>query len=520
MAEYTYDQLLKLPDDELASLGFVKNNRGGITRIKSGVSSDDPPTLTNRGAIVPMNYDEIRRQAGESEQPPKKPCGGCRGQNKETRIGQLKKLAAAGRDFIKGEKTLGIAQYLRVKAGSKVDERTRSTRMQLCMNCEEKSTADNTRLFRTVGGTPYCGIPRNREMLRNEKDVGCGCDLTDKVLWWKASCPRDKWGEGPNMGPGAKLLAPVTRKRKELEGVIDIRSRTKEATDYTGIGDIVAALPVVHALAVTRSKRVRYRVIEARVPWAQLGWPDVCVDREDTDIGEEVIDINLYGAIDLDRKLEESGKNRHEHWFEAAGVKPFKPHLFPDTEGLSWAREQLAEARRNGKRVVALSPFANAPARQWPLHHWIDLADKLMKENYHVIMIDSDPQRGRFMPCQRYWGWKPTHVSALLTETDLYVGNDSGMTHLAGVFDVNTIAICSVTSGKTVFGWYDSVEVIQATNECSGCLWREERGHRRACLTTCEALWDTSPNLVFDRSMRSLEENAKKRNVAVQSQPA
>jgi len=535
MAEYTYEDLLKLDADTLASLGFVRNGRGGISRIRAGIKGDEPPTLTQRGTIVPMNYDEVRNAAeagvvsingttvAGAEQPAtgqadEQPCVDCRGNpiDKRTKLEKLQDLAAKGKALLKGEATTGALAYLRAKTSSKVPEPTRAARMQLCSTCEERCTVTNLQLYRMVGGVPYCGVPRQRDIIRDEKAVGCGCDLTDKVTWWKASCPRGRWSEGPNMGPGAAVLSPLTREPAVLKDTIDVRSRTMNATDYTGIGDIVAALPVVHAIAVARDKRVRYRVIDARMGWAALGWPDVCMDREDTDIGDEVIDINLHGAIDLDKILEKEDKTRHDHWFERAGVEPFRPKLEVDPEGASWASEQLAEARRNGRQVAVLAPFANAPARQWPLHHWIVLAEKLLEEDFHVIMIDSDPQRGRFLPCQRYWGWKPTHVAALLRASDLYIGNDSGMTHLAGVFDVPSVAICSATWGKHVFGWYESVSVVQAPGECTGCLWREKRGHTRACLATCAALWNTSPEMVWDACMERIDE----RDVEMQREPA
>jgi len=484
----SYDDLQGMSDKNLKKLGWERNNRGGFTRIRSGV---EPP----------KEQEEIVQQEREPAADVI-PCRSCKGGKAEP-----KKVES---------KTTGIASMLRAKMGKKVNEHTRRSRWALCVSCDIKDK-DGDRLFREVKGVPYCGIPRSiwnpTKIIRNEKEIGCGCNLEDKVTWENAFCPHKRWGPGLTVGGNSFIILPGKTKQEVIPDTIDVVIRYSDpegGVNLTGIGDTVAPMPVIHALAVNREKTVRARVIQTRARWAELFWPNIAIDSEESDIGDEVIKLNPKNAFGMDFMCEDQGVSRHEFWFKSLGLEEYRPKFDIPLDAIEWAKENTHEARAiKGQQIVCISPFSNSVSRTWPKHHWIDLVEMFQAENIHVVMIDGDPRRGAMIPATRFWGWGPKNIAALMEFSDLYIGNDSGMTHIAGLYEIPSIALCSATSCKTVFGWYKNMHCIQAPSACTACLWRGEHGYRRSCSATCEALWNITPNTVFNAAMHTLEEVKK-----------
>jgi ADP-heptose:LPS heptosyltransferase len=401
--------------------------------------------------------------------------------------------------------------------GKTVSETVQKMRLALCHTCDEKEQGTETRLFRRINKKEYCGEPRLNSLTkvyRDEKKTGCGCNVREKALYDQSVCPRARWGPGNNIGRQFKVQI---RHSEVLKDVIDVQlhyARTnEEELDMTGIGDTVACLPVVHAIQQKYpSKQVRIRAVPNRVPWAKLGWANVMSTDDWSSRGEWLIKLcpERMGLIDdICAKEHNPPISRHHLWCMAAGVdEPVRDiRLRPSNDVAEWSRGQLTEGVTNGKPIVAIVPFSNSPQRTWSMHHWIDLAGMLTKLGCFVYVVDgNEPDRTKHMPYLRYWGWGADHTVALFTKTNLVIGNDSGMSHLAGVMRVPTIAICSATDGKVVFGWYDTVKILQSPGECSPCNWQAEHGYRPSCDHQCEAMWDMKPEVVFGHAVRALKE--------------
>jgi len=489
-----YLELDKLDGEALLVEGWQRNAAGGLTRIVAakGIEQRAATKLDGKASTGFALPEEPPTKARKSEPG----CGSCRERRLQSEAAELPAVQRGG------NKTTGIMSMLRAKTGDKVSPHMQQMRLAVCKNCKETKTGTEERLFRQIDDGIYCGEPRSllhpSSIIRSESDDGCGCELNDKTQWWKAACPRDLWGEGPNIGSSAAIISRKER-AKILEGVIDIRIRTVGAGEYTGIGDYLSAIPIVHAVAIAHDKRVRFRVVASKAEWAQLGWPDISLDHEDTDIGEKVLDLNAHTSTGLDILLEKEGLTRQDYWFKLAGVPSFHPKIDIQEDARAWVDEQLVGPRQKGQKIVVISAFANVPTRQWPVHHWIELVDALNARGYYVAAIDGEAQRGRFIQAKRYWGWKPANIAALVNAADLFIGCDSGMTHLAGLLERPTIALCAPTSGYTVFGWYENMHAIQSDASCTKCLWRRERGFRRSCGVECEALWRISPQQVSEQ---------------------
>jgi hypothetical protein len=406
---------------------------------------------------------------------------------------------------------LGIMSYLRAKFSGPVSEMTRLRRLTVCRLCQEIEAAPDmdlpgVRLFREIGATPFCGRPRALIERRDERAEGCGCDLHDKTLWRAAACPHGHWGPGDRF---AQWIRPVTTRAVPINhGIVDVVQGTREVRpDHTGLGDCLMNLPLVHAAArAWPEKRVRFVILGRYAEsWARLGWGDVVCAQTVTETGARML-FTPHRMLAGDLLCEQRQMTRLQLWAEGMGVlehlQPIKLRVPPDAQ--LWAAQELREPLAAGRPIICFAPFVNSTARSWPLHHWLELVELLKRTGATPILLDgSQRARSEMFPCMRYWGYGGPETAALLQHAQLFIGADSGLTHLAGLLGLPALAVCGPTNGRWVFGSWPSVEVMQGA-PCGGCMFQADRGWHHACGVQCGALWDLRPADVAQRALARL----------------
>lgn len=90
---------------------------------------------------------------------------------------------------------------------------------------------------------------------------------------------------------------------------------------------------------------------------------------------------------------------------------------------------------------VALAPGSGHPTKNWPLSHYYEISRVLSWEHRLQVMWLAGPAEGTILPYLQALvaaqghlvlaGLPLTRVAAILSRCRLYVGNDSGLTHLA-----------------------------------------------------------------------------------------
>ena len=125
-----------------------------------------------------------------------------------------------------------------------------------------------------------------------------------------------------------------------------------------------------------------------------------------------------------------------------------------------WTRpEHEAAARRlvpDGLPVLALGPTANFAGKQWPVGRFAELADRLTRAGgalagAHVAVFAAPHERSQaqrlldMLPAERLIDAVDTGdlltVYAALKRCRLYVGNDSGLMHIAAASGVPTVGL-------------------------------------------------------------------------------
>ena len=145
-----------------------------------------------------------------------------------------------------------------------------------------------------------------------------------------------------------------------------------------------------------------------------------------------------------------------------------------------------------GRPVVAVHPGSGGDWKRWPAERFAQVADRLAEEGVGVVVIQGPADaevvgqllarvRGRRPPVVSGLGVED--LAAFLSLAACYLGNDSGVTHLAAAVGTPTVAIFGPTDPGQWGPRGPNVLVLRAERECVPC--GREGGARcrdRACL--------------------------------------
>lgn len=130
---------------------------------------------------------------------------------------------------------------------------------------------------------------------------------------------------------------------------------------------------------------------------------------------------------------------------------PPAPHLWLDTKAEKEAAALLPAARP----LLALGPAANWPCKQWPIERFAELAQKLTADGAllaggAVVVLADTREREQLMPllqsiptgkCVEVIGKPLLTAAAVLKQCRLFVGNDSGLMHIAAAMGTPTLGL-------------------------------------------------------------------------------
>ncbi len=216
------------------------------------------------------------------------------------------------------------------------------------------------------------------------------------------------------------------------------------------------------------------------------------------------------------------GRHEVEYWLEVVGLVGAK------TENLSFAvsegavEEAQALLRGSGRwresvPLVAIHPGSGeySLARRWPPDRFAQVADALTEGYGTQVALVGGPDEAELTQSvaslMRYkaidLGGKTSIpvLAALLRLSRLFVGNDSGVMHLASAVGTPVVAIFGPSNPLAWGPWGPSHEVVQVDLECSPCIYRGfQLGNIEGCENP-ECINRVSPEVVLAAAGRLLQ---------------
>jgi heptosyltransferase II len=149
--------------------------------------------------------------------------------------------------------------------------------------------------------------------------------------------------------------------------------------------------------------------------------------------------------------------------------------------------------RRPQDKLIALAvAAAYGPAKEWPAEHFAALIDRLAERRAECVLLGSPSERTR---CEQIVAMSRAgaviaageasigEAMAVLSLGDAFVGNDSGLMHVAGALGVPTVALFGSTNPERTAPLGPRTRVIYHRIACSPCLDRTCRFGHYDCLT-------------------------------------
>ena len=191
---------------------------------------------------------------------------------------------------------------------------------------------------------------------------------------------------------------------------------------------------------------------------------------------------------------------------QALGMEPVGQVDFPLPVREANRRKvgQLLRGFLDGHPLITMCPSARWPTKCWPERHFASLGDWLIDQTGAKIVLVGSPDEkdvsNRVSADMKHPVLDLTgrisllDVAALLERSDLFVGNDSGLMHMASATKTRTVAIFGPTDPRRTGPYNPLARTVQADLECMPCFRKrcrelrcmESLDHRKvgtACLS-------------------------------------
>ncbi|HZD40372.1 MAG TPA: glycosyltransferase family 9 protein [Terriglobales bacterium] len=188
------------------------------------------------------------------------------------------------------------------------------------------------------------------------------------------------------------------------------------------------------------------------------------------------------------------GLHQSEYYRTCVGAPPLEPAELKiplKPAAIAWSAEYWQQHFIKGKPVMAIAPGSGAREKNWPQLSFRTVADWWRRETSGAVVMILGPvekEKGDYtvlgqgaMVARNLDLGK---LAALLARCDLYLGNDSGVSHLATVLGVATVVLFGPSDVARWTPRGKNVTIVTQNVECSPCSVSTMKScpHRK-CLT-------------------------------------
>ena len=168
-----------------------------------------------------------------------------------------------------------------------------------------------------------------------------------------------------------------------------------------------------------------------------------------------------HAARQLARPIEELGIN----------VVDLAERIFPSIEDREFAREFLASVPQP---IIAIHPGSGSHEKNWPLENWIGLfsPDNRFADLQGLVVISGEADEAQTDQLEREWKNREVRFArnlplprlAAVLERSIFIGHDSGISHLAAAAGANCILLFGPTDPDVWAPRNDNVQILRAPN--------------------------------------------------------
>ena len=200
-----------------------------------------------------------------------------------------------------------------------------------------------------------------------------------------------------------------------------------------------------------------------------------------------------HGQPDFVRSLAAASRNRaqvfpfrpggnhihqSDYYLSCIGVTEAQstPKICLRPEAIAWNEEYRERHRIDGKPLLVLAPGSGAREKNWPQEYFRMVAQwwrDAMAGNVVVLLGPVEEERSEIAEAFNSFviarNLNLGQVASLLASADVYLGNDSGVTHVAAAVGTRTIALFGPSDAKQWASRGENVTIMTQNAECSPC---------------------------------------------------
>lgn len=211
-----------------------------------------------------------------------------------------------------------------------------------------------------------------------------------------------------------------------------------------GIGDALQGLVAVTAF----QRKWPQAEIEYRVPDHTLSF--VRLFDASANCSEAPIHYDLYGGYDIDC----CNPSAQPRWLSMCHNLNVDGVAMPSLRDA----DQLCESGREYRGSVVLAPFSSEGRRSYPYAK--ELQSLVLASGRRYLTLAGRRGRIRRFEGEKVAGASASTVAAILLNAALFIGVDSGLSHLAGLLQCPALVLCGPTCGPKIFGCYPTVACL------------------------------------------------------------
>jgi heptosyltransferase III len=130
---------------------------------------------------------------------------------------------------------------------------------------------------------------------------------------------------------------------------------------------------------------------------------------------------------------------------------------------------------RFSKPVVVFHPGSGSEKKNWPLENWIDIGNHLLDSNDlrgSLVVVSGEADQDRVRPLRAIWKNESVRFAsnfplpglAALFQDAIFLGHDSGISHLAAAAGANCILLFGPTNPDVWVPMNENVQVIRGAD--------------------------------------------------------
>lgn len=181
---------------------------------------------------------------------------------------------------------------------------------------------------------------------------------------------------------------------------------------------------------------------------------------------------------------------------------PLPARIIPNSEQISGSRKWLGSNEKKNK-ILAIAPTANFYQKQWHFENYIELAENLTKsegvlENARIAVFGAPGEEEQALPVVNAFPTEkvinlvgkttPMEAATILSQCDLFVGNDSGLMHTATAVDIPTVGLFGIGLPKVYGPWGERSLCLTSTPPGTPIIRQQQQDTRIEPLPTDEVI--------------------------------